>query len=153
MTGTRAKARAWTPEQDAELEGMAGSGMSIAEIALRCNRTPAAAAQRLSRLRCRTAGRWGGIGWTDEDNEYLLDAVKCHISHKQIGLKLGRSTAAVTKRLAWIRRSRPEPEPIFDPRRCRAIRSCLGCGKSFRSAHAGNRMCQACLSREIMAGC
>lgn len=64
------------------------------------------------------------------------------------------SKTAVVTRASKLRRTGVDlarRSPRAETQDCR-MRRCLGCGRSFMSAHVGNRLCWSCCDDEAMGG-
>lgn len=72
----------------------------------------------------------------------------------EIASRFSISRKAVITRAAKLRRTgtelvRRSPRPDSENGQ---MRRCLGCGRSFMSAHVGNRLCWSCSDDEAMGG-
>ncbi len=93
--------------------------------------------------------------WSTEATRTLIEAWNAGAAPTDLARRFGVSTGAIYARVRGLRRrgvcleARRTPtadnlEPALRPRQ-RSRRTCLTCGKKFRSTHIGNRICEPCL--------
>lgn len=72
----------------------------------------------------------------------------------EIAIRFSISKKAVISRAAKLRRTGAELVRRSPRRESETgqMRRCLGCGRSFMSAHVGNRLCWSCSDDEAMGG-
>lgn len=111
-----------------------------------------------------SAPRQPRVMWSRQEDQSLI----AHVSHGmppgEIAVLMGRTTDAVKSRIVTLRHrgqlKLPQDAPITDTARhpptapaglrlaaqSPAFRTCLKCGKTFGSRHAGHRLCGSCSS-------
>lgn len=81
--------------------------------------------------------------WTAEEMTLLIRLWKENVPNEDIAERIGRTKGAISvkaNRLGLQRHHHQEAEPGGSGR----ARTCLGCGRSFWSQHAGIRFCDPC---------
>jgi len=95
--------------------------------------------------------------WTREDDAKLLDLRARGLTGARIAAELGRPDSSIFSRLDVLRHRPSQPRPESYARINikeggpgeRKPRKCLCCGKTFPSAHAGNRLCGSCRGKSV----
>jgi hypothetical protein len=102
-----------------------------------------------------------------EEVDFIVGRCLANISASRIAQEIGRSYHAVRRCLAaaglkppekpWVAppgyySRRQEERRMLPPKAKPKPRRCLCCGKTFPSAHAGNRLCPECRKRRSAIG-
>lgn len=96
--------------------------------------------------------------WTPAEDERLLAMVAARKTHAQMAADLQRPASSIPSRLDTLHIKRDQAQPgtrgvRHDTKQGgvgeRRPRNCLCCGKSFLSAHAGNRLCATCRGKSV----
>lgn len=92
--------------------------------------------------------------WSESQNADFAAMWNAGRSLDEIAQRFGISREAAYARATRLRRSGRELERrVGRPDgRDASPRRCLGCGKSFMSSHAGNRLCWSCSQSDVMRG-
>jgi hypothetical protein len=105
--------------------------------------------------------------WTPDEDARLLAGRAARKTHAWIAADLGRPLSSIASRLDTLKIKRTREAALLGPATptgCsvgqrahvkeggpgeRKPRNCLCCGKTFASAHAGNRLCNTCRTKSV----
>ncbi len=100
------------------------------------------------RNRARPAPIRATPNWPTGTAETLIRLWNAGLSAPQVAARLDTTARAVDSKVRKLRLagySLAARRPRSAPRLRRARRTCLYCGRTFASSHAGNRICHTCL--------
>lgn len=94
----------WTDERIALLRGLAGQGMTAAQIAARMEKSASSVRRAASRFKVRLKPEIAHVTWTRAEDLIVADSLAAGMTARQIATQLLRSERAVFMRISTLRR-------------------------------------------------